>query len=162
MKVVVDTNVLVSGLLSPDGSPGKIVRMILNGVLRVCFDGRILAEYDLVLKRSEFAFVASHVTNLLTQIVAAGESISPSPIACRLPDSTDEPFLEVSLAAQAECLITGNLKHFPLSSRQGVRVLPPREFLDFHRDRQNGNDFGKVKSPSAKYSVKRRTRNKKS
>ncbi len=98
MKVVVDTNVLVSGALSPDGSPGKIVRMVMNDSLHVCFDGKILAEYEAVLKRPKLALSIPFVMRLLAQIVAAGESITPSPVACRLPDSTDEMFLEVLLS----------------------------------------------------------------
>ncbi len=49
MIVVVDTNVLVAGLLSPFGPPGEIVRMIVAGSLSLCFDARILSEYSDVL-----------------------------------------------------------------------------------------------------------------
>ena len=158
MKVVVDTNVLVSGILSVEGPPGRIVDLIISSDLQVYFNGKILAEYDSVFKRPELTLFGPFVTSLLTQIVAAGESVPALPITRHLPDPTDEMFLDVALTGQVECLITGNLKHFPPLCRRGVRVLSPREFLEFYRDQQDRSG-GKVKSPSAKYrSKKRRTR----
>ena len=54
MRVVVDTNVLVSGLLTPGGTPGSNINMIAEGDLRVCHDPRIFEEYGAVLGRPEF------------------------------------------------------------------------------------------------------------
>ena len=53
MNVVVDTNVLVSGLINPDGNPARILNMILNSNLTVLFDERILSEYRNVLKKEK-------------------------------------------------------------------------------------------------------------
>lgn len=133
MKVVVDTNVLVAGLLSPFGPPGEIVRMIASGAVRVCLDARILTEYADVLGRPKFQFEAEQVQTLLEQIRMDGLSVAGTPLASRLPDRTDEPFLETALAGDAACLITGNSKHFPATKRQGMIVLSPAEFLDLYR-----------------------------
>lgn len=130
MKVVVDTNVLVAGLLSPFGPPGEIVRMIASGALQVCFDARILTEYEDVLARPKFQFSREHTRLLLEQIRTEGLSVAGVPLPVRLPDRTDEPFLEAALAGQVFCLITGNIKHFPPARRQGMVVLSPGEFLD--------------------------------
>ena len=46
MRVVLDTNVVVSGLISPGGTCGQILRLVVEGVLRPCWDERILAEYE--------------------------------------------------------------------------------------------------------------------
>jgi putative PIN family toxin of toxin-antitoxin system len=135
VKVVVDTNVLVAGLLSPFGPPGEIVRMIASGTLRLCFDARILTEYSEVLARPRFQFSHEHTLALLEQIKAEGLSVAGSPLPARLPDHTDEPFLETAVAGKAECLITGNTKHFPSGRRQGMAVLSPRELLDHYRRR---------------------------
>ena len=51
MKIVLDTNVLVAGLLSPFGSCGDIVRMVSSGNLTLCIDARVLSEYHEVLER---------------------------------------------------------------------------------------------------------------
>lgn len=135
MKVVVDTNVLVAGLLSPFGPPGEIVRMIAAGSLHLCFDARILTEYADVLRRPKFQFNPEQTQALVEQVKADGFVVAGDPLQFRLPDATDEPFLEAALAGRAECLITGNTKHFPSARRQGAAVLSPSEFLDYYRKR---------------------------
>jgi uncharacterized protein len=133
VKAVVDTNVLVAGLLSPFGPPGEIVRMIASGAVSVCLDARILTEYADVLSRPKFHFDANQVQALLEQIRMDGLSVAGTPLSSRLPDPTDEPFLEAALAGDAACVITGNSKHFPAPKRQGMTVLSPAEFLDQYR-----------------------------
>jgi uncharacterized protein len=133
VKVVVDTNVLVAGLLSPFGPPGEIVRMIASGAVSVCIDARIQTEYADVLSRPKFQFEAEQVQILLDQIRMDGLSVAGTPLENRLPDPTDEPFLEAALAGDAACLITGNSRHFPATKRQGMTVLSPAEFLDLYR-----------------------------
>lgn len=128
-----DTNVLVSGLLSPFGPPGEIARMIASGTLRLCFDARILTEYDEVFARPRFRFNSEQTQVLLEQIKTEGFSVAGDPLPARLPDPTDEPFLEAAVAGEAECLITGNIRHFPSAKRQGAIVLSPSEFLDYFR-----------------------------
>ena len=135
MRLVVDTNVLVSGLLSPFGPPGVIVRLVAAGRLNLCYDARIVAEYTEVLRRPTFPFNSDEIGALTAQIEAGGELISPVPLAAPLPDPDDEPFLEVAIAARAEFLVTGNGHHFPRDRRAGVRVVSPREFVDDERFR---------------------------
>lgn len=67
MRIVLDTNVLVSGLLNPYGAPGQIARMVATGEISLCFDARILGEYRDVLVRPRFGFRAEHVDALLEQ-----------------------------------------------------------------------------------------------
>ena len=130
MRVVVDTNVLVSGLISPFGPPGVIVGLAARGTLQLCYDARIVAEYRAVLERPAFAFRPRDIETLLSGIAAGGVSVAPVPLPGRLPDAGDEPFLEVAVSAGAAFLITGNLRHFPTDHRYGIRVVSPREFLD--------------------------------
>ncbi len=132
MKVVVDTNVLVAGLLSPYGPPGEIVMMIAAGHLALGFDARILHEYAEVLRRPKFRFPLDLITTLLEQIRLEGEVVGSVPQPIELPDSDDQPFLEVALASQACCLITGNIKHFPATKRRGMTVLTPAKFIEFY------------------------------
>jgi len=135
VKVVVDTNVLVAGLLSPFGPPGEILRMVASGTLRLCFDARILTEYEEVLARPKFRFNAEQTLALMEHIQAEGFSVAGNPLTVRLPDPSDEPFLESAIAGTADCLITGNTRHFPPARRQGMTILSPREFLDYYRKR---------------------------
>lgn len=132
MKVVVDTNVLVAGLLSPFGRPGEVVRMIVAGSLSLLYDARIMAEYTHVLKRPKFSLSPEHIEALLDQVKAEGIIVASNPLIVHLPDTDDEAFLEVALAGHAQCLITGNLKHFPTAARQGMRIFAPAVFLDLH------------------------------
>lgn len=119
MNVVIDTNVLVAGLLSPFGPPGEIVRMIATGTLRLFYDARILTEYAEVLARPRFRFHPEHIQALLDQIKAEGLSVAGHPLPAKLPDPTDEPFLETALAGNADCLITGMPSIFHSASGKG-------------------------------------------
>ena len=136
MKIVLDTNVLVSGLLSPFGTCAKIVGMVASGELRLCVDARILSEYSEVLKRPKFRFEQDKVAALLDQIEHRGHTVAAGPLPVSLPDREDDPFLEAALAADAQCLVTGNLDHFPPTLRRGVRVLSPAGFVRFYRKRE--------------------------
>ena len=133
MKIVLDTNVLVSGLLSPFGAPGEIVRMTSAGLLQLCHDARIISEYRQVLLRPKFGFNQAQVSVLLDQIQSCGQTTASKPLDQPLPDPDDEPFLEVALAGRVSCLVTGNLKDYPAALRQGAKVLAPLDFLKFYR-----------------------------
>ncbi len=133
MKIVLDTNVLVSGLLSAFGPPGEIVRLVTARAVRLCYDARILGEYRQVLLRPAFPFSLARVESLLDQIQADGEPVEARLLPGRLPDPDDEVFLAVALAGQAGCLVTGNLKHYPKRHRQGVEVVSPRDFVELYR-----------------------------
>jgi putative PIN family toxin of toxin-antitoxin system len=136
MDIVLDTNVLVAGLLSPFGACGEIVRMVSSGELALSFDARILSEYQEVLRRPRFGFEEEKVAVLLDYIVHRGQAIATSPLSHSLPDTDDEPFLEVTLASQAVCLVTGNQKHFPAERCQGANVISPNEFLIFFKNKK--------------------------
>ncbi len=135
MRVVLDTNILVSGLLSETGPPGALVALLSENVFVACFDERILAEYREVLRRPHLVIAPAKVEQLLTDFEKEGVFIVGRPLPVRLPDPDDEPFLEVAVAAEAEYLVTGNLRHFPARLRQGVAVVSPRAFLDALRSR---------------------------
>jgi putative PIN family toxin of toxin-antitoxin system len=133
MRVVLDTNVLVSGLLSPYGPPAQIVRMVAFGTLILCYDARILSESREVLLRPKFSFDPDAIDAFLDQVETLGEIVIGQPLRMHLPDEDDEPFLEVALSAGADALITGNLKHFPSKARRGMLVLLPVDFLEHFR-----------------------------
>ena len=132
MRIVLDTNVLVSALLSPFGPPGEILR-VTTRTIQVCHDARILGEYRQVLLRPTFSFRPAQVESLLDQIEADGVPVTAFPLPEPLPDPDDEAFLAVALVGRAQSLVTGNLKHFPERRRQGVRVISPRDFLESYR-----------------------------
>ena len=136
MKIVLDTNVFVAGLLSPFGSCAQIVRMVSSGEVTLYFDARILSEYTEVLRRAKFRFDINKVDVLLDHIEHRGHIVASSPLSNSLPEPGDQPFPEVAVAGQAVCLVTGNHTHFPPKLCQGVRVLSPSDFLTFYRKQQ--------------------------
>jgi putative PIN family toxin of toxin-antitoxin system len=128
-RVVPDTNVLVSALLNSFGAPGRVLDLVLAGELTVAHDDRVLAEWQQVLRREKFGFSAGDVEMLLGFVEGEGIGVSPSPLAIKLPDQDDLPFLEVAHAAEAT-LITGNTRHYPPEARLGVAILDPATFLE--------------------------------
>lgn len=129
MILVVDTNVVVSALLSPRGAPGRVLDLVLGRALDLAVDDRILAEYRAVLTRPRFGFDAADVEALMTFLVATAVPAFARPLSTRLPDEADEAFPEVAIAARADALVTGNLRHYPVADRAGVLVMSPAEFI---------------------------------
>jgi putative PIN family toxin of toxin-antitoxin system len=134
MRVVLDTNVVVSAALTPHGACARIVDLLLAGAFELCADDRILGEYDAVLRRPRFGFAAGDVAALMDVLRCVAIPVTAAPVATVLPDPDDLPFLEVAATAEA-ILVTGNLRHFPKKDCQGVAVLSPKEFLERLRGR---------------------------
>lgn len=128
--IVLDTNVLVSGLLSPYGPPGRILDAIVAGGLTLVFDDRILGEYEDVLTRQEFGFDPQHIRALLRFFETEGRRVAARPLAISLPDRDDVMFIEVAVAGRADAIVTGNKAHFPKEGYGGIPVLSPAECLE--------------------------------
>lgn len=113
MIVVIDTNILVSGLWKRTGNASLLLMQILNGSFKLCYDYRIINEYKDVLNRPKFGFSPDLVNVLLDTIVYDGISVIPTPLyGINMKDEDDRPFFEVAKFCNAP-LVTGNLKHFP-------------------------------------------------
>jgi predicted nucleic acid-binding protein len=129
MRLVVDTNVLVAGILSASGPPGWIVEALLSGEIEPVLDAGIRAEYEDVLRRPELSLDPERVAAVLDVIDAFGLEAVVPPWPEPLPDPDDAPFLAV--AAWVGCpLVTGNIRRFPARARRGVAVLTPRQLVD--------------------------------
>jgi len=138
MDVVLDTNVLISGLINPSGAPGRIVDLLRAGELRVVVDDRILAEYTDVLRRDCFRRYFSDPAreDVLEYLTKNSQYIASSVVAPDLPDPGDVPFLEVALSAKV-VLVTGNMKHFPADKTEGCRILVPTDFITEFKGRSS-------------------------
>ena len=75
MKIVLDTNVVVSGLLRSEGNPAHVLTLALAGAVQVCHDARILSEYAEVLARPRFEFDAKRVSEVLTKLATDGLAV---------------------------------------------------------------------------------------
>ena len=133
MKIVLDTNVIVSGLLSSKGNPAVALTLVLTGAVQVCHDARILAEYSEVLARPRFNFDPQRIREVVVKIEADGLAISPSQAPLNLPDPDAETFLAVALASAADYLVSGNLADYPSEKSQGMQVITPAGFVALWR-----------------------------
>lgn len=128
--VVIDTNVLISALLSKhsDAATVQVLNAVFDGTIIPVFNDEILAEYDNVLHRPKFKFSDTNIQLLLDTIktydVFAKQLITNE----ILPDPKDLVFYEVVMAKQDEnaYLVTGNSKHFP----KKPFIVTPNELLD--------------------------------
>ena len=124
-RIVLDTNILVSALLSPEGNPAKIYKMFLTGVLSLVFSADIFEEYQDVLYRPRLHIPANDAEIVFAAIRQYGEKIEPVHSTNTMPDEDDRVFYDTAKSAEA-CLITGNTKHYP----QEPFILTPTEFLE--------------------------------
>jgi uncharacterized protein len=130
VRVVIDTNVLVSGVINPHGPPGRIVDAVLARTVTMLYDDRILGEYRIVLSRPRFKFAPADVNAFLDLIELKGEATMAGPLALELPDASDLPFFEVAASGRADALVTGNIKHFKVREiSEYAHICTPAEFV---------------------------------
>ncbi|GHV91142.1 PIN domain-containing protein [Spirochaetia bacterium] len=126
MKVVLDTNVIVSAFLNPKGIPGEILSLILSERIILCYDNKILSEYTDVLIRSKFNFNKELVNDFLEFVKIYGEYIVAEPQEIPFIDEDDKIFYDVFRSSGTNYLITGNKRHYPKEEN----ILLPREFKE--------------------------------
>lgn len=130
IRAVIDTNVLVSGLLSPAGNEALILLAIHQGLVHPCFSEEILDEYAAVLARPKFAFPSDQIAAALGMFRGRGELFLPKASAAASSDPGDTKFLQCAEAAQADFLVTGNKRHFPAGSCGVTQIVSAGELLD--------------------------------
>lgn len=117
IRVVLDTNVVVSALLQPLGPSARILLLALGGAIQICVTGAVFAEYEEVLRRPRF------------RLTAKAHWVRPTQPVRACTDADDDCFLECCQAGAATYLVTGNVKHFPASWLE-TEIVTPRRFLD--------------------------------
>ena len=112
---VIDTNVLVSGMISnnPSSPTVGVLKCVDNKTIVPLFCDEILHEYDIVLHRKKFNLPEDETNAVLDEIVALGLSSSRITSNEQFPDPKDVVFYEIALSKENSYLITGNIKHFP-------------------------------------------------
>ena len=132
MKIVCDTNVLVSATLS-DGTPRKLLRLIACGKVENAVSLEILAEAKNVLVRPKFGFSPEQVTHAID--VFSGISLLVAPVQrvdAIKDDPSDNRILEAADAATADCIVSGDKHLLNLQSWNGIEILSPADFLERH------------------------------
>ena len=133
MKIVVDTNVIVSALLRSGSNPALVVSLIARKEIKLCLSEDIFSEYQKVLARPKFKRIdQKRVKKLLLQMKIEALWVEPQMSVDAIKDDpADNKFLECALQSGAEFIITGNTRHFPFSKFKGSLILTPREFLEY-------------------------------
>jgi len=125
IKVVLDTNIIVSAALSPKGNPAKIINIIADtDEVQIYYSMAIIDEYQEVLSRERLKIAVETQICITRAIKEIGILIEPAASDMPLPDEGDRIFYDTSKTAGAY-LITGNRKHYP----DEPHILTPAQFI---------------------------------
>jgi hypothetical protein len=132
-KLILDTNVIVSALIS-SFIPSKILyELVLTRKVEICLSEEVLAEYVEVLNRDKFSKFASFKTkaqvvlNRLREIATFYQTDRKIEV---LTDTSDNKFLELAAVSSADYLTTGNMLDFTITEFEYTKILTPREYWD--------------------------------
>ena len=125
---VIDTNVIVFALLThnPMVATAKVLDFLSEGRIAPVYNEEIMNEYQDVLHRKKFHFKEDKIQMVLNYIRHYGIHSDRIPYTGDMPDEKDRPFYEVSLSMEDSFLVTGNLKHFPVTPK----VVTPSQMIE--------------------------------
>jgi putative PIN family toxin of toxin-antitoxin system len=129
LRLVIDTNVLVSAALKPNGLQRTVFLLATTKPARWYVSRPIMEEYAAVLARPELKIRRSLRLQVIQLIKNHTYSVTPSQLPPLTADPDDNIFLECADAARADYLVTGNQRHFPRFWKK-TKVIDSREFLD--------------------------------
>ncbi len=129
LRIVLDTNILVSAALKPEGLPRTVFVVSITKPARLYVSDAILHEYREVLARPEFRIRKGLRQQFLQLIRNRARMVRPRRAVHAAKDADDNKFLECADAARADYLVTGNLRHFPRFWKN-TKVITAREFID--------------------------------
>jgi len=133
VRVIVDTNIIVSGLISSSGPPAKIVNALLQGLLVPVLSLDTLAELEAVLMRPRlqalFSRAGVEAEEFLTEFRRLAEIIESEPVDISVRDEKDRIFLELAATRPpVDFLITGD-RDFERKQYAGVPVISAALFV---------------------------------
>jgi putative PIN family toxin of toxin-antitoxin system len=128
LRLVIDTNILVSAALKPDGLPRTVLLLAITKPARLYVSDAILAEYRQVLSRPELQIRKGLQHQLFQLIRSHSHPVAPLLLLQVTKDPDDNKFLECADAARADYLVTGNQRHFPRFWKK-TKVITSREFI---------------------------------
>ena len=128
LRLVLDTNIVVSAALKPEGLQRTVVLLAITKPARLYISPAILSEYWEVLSRPEFQIRKGLREQLLKLIRKRAHSLVPARRLQVTSDPGDNIFLECADAARADYLVTGNVRHFPRFWKK-TKIITSREFV---------------------------------
>ncbi|MGH2558507.1 MAG: putative toxin-antitoxin system toxin component, PIN family [Thermomicrobiales bacterium] len=134
MKVVLDTNVIVSAYIAPSGPPAIILRLAEARAYDLVASRAILSEYERVLGyphvRSLHRKTDVEISTIVGRLAKVAERITPTErIAVIEEDPDDDKFIECAVEAGADYIVSGNKHLLKLGAFRGIQILPPALFL---------------------------------
>ncbi len=130
LKVVLDTNVLISAILF-GGKPRQILEKTIRGEIRLCISEPILDEFRGVLQRPKFDFSPEMIEVILTELTRVADFVNPSKrIGVVLEDPEDNRVLECAVEAEANYIVTGDSHLLKLSRYQNIEIVNAVAFLE--------------------------------
>jgi putative PIN family toxin of toxin-antitoxin system len=130
VKIVLDTNVLVSGMLFA-GPPHEILRAWSERRIELALSPEIEDEYRRVAARFHDQFPTVDLDALLNLVVIEAEMCRPTPLPEAVSsDPADDKFLACAIACGADAIISGDKHLLRVSGYRGVTVMRPRAFVE--------------------------------
>ena len=129
MRAVLDTNVIISGLLSPRGNARLVLAMAFARKFDLIVSAVLFVEYEAVIRRPTFRFRLDEIEEALTELRRVGELVEPIQPVSESSDEADNRFLECAEIGSADYLVTGNTSHFPKKWGK-TQVVTIRRFLE--------------------------------
>src|SRR2546428_830542 len=129
MRAVLDTNVIISGLLSPGGNARLVLAMAFARKFDLIVSAELFVEYEAVIRRPKFRFRLDEIEEALTDLRRVGELVEPIQQVSESSDEADNRFLECAEGGSADYLVTGNTSHFPKKWGK-TQVVTIRRFLE--------------------------------
>lgn len=129
IKVVLDTNVLISGVLF-GGNPRKIIEHGMRGSIRICISGPIFDELKRVLQRPKFSFPPEIIQIISEELLHIADFVNPAVRLAVIPyDPADNRVLECAVESDADYIVSGDKHLLRLKTYQNIQIIEPAQFV---------------------------------
>ncbi len=134
MRVVVDTNILISGVIKPSGDVGRVLLLLRDGRYTVLYAQSLLTELVDVLNRPrmrhKYRLTDEDIETVVALILLRGQAVHPQRRIAVCRDPKDNKFLEVAVAGNADAIVSGDRDLLSLNPFEDIPIISPQEFLD--------------------------------
>ncbi|MCO5185676.1 MAG: putative toxin-antitoxin system toxin component, PIN family [Anaerolineae bacterium] len=138
-RVVVDTNILVSGIIKPSGLTGAVLRQLRDGNFTILYAPVLLDELVDVLNRpricDKYRIAHEDIKTIVALVMLRGEGVTPDRKISVCRDPKDDMFLEIAVAGDADVIVSGDEDLLVLNPFEGIQIVAPRDFLHMLHDR---------------------------
>ncbi len=133
MRAVIDTGVLVSGVIRAQGTTGEVLLALRDGKFTILYSNATIMEIIDVLGRDKFRLkyhiLPDDISALINLIRLRGEVVIPKQRVADCRDPKDDKFLDVALSGDADCLVSGDLDLTSMNPYRSIPIITPAEFL---------------------------------